>query len=106
MRKALTDSECLFAEFLREEERGNDDGEDDGDERDGGAEGWISDFGGEPVVGALRDHGEDDGSDDGGEEGPEDEGAEDEDAEGEEEESDLLPICLFAAILHGAVAPS
>ena len=64
----------------------------------------MGDACGEPVVGALGDDGEDDGSDDGGEERLEDDGAEDQDAEGEEEERDLSPGWVFSAFLH-AVAP-
>jgi len=58
-------SECLFAELLGEEICGYDDGEDDEDERDGGAGGLILDFGGEPVVGSPRDDCQYDGSKDG-----------------------------------------
>ncbi len=95
----------LSAQFSRKEDGGNDECEDDHDERDGGAEGWVFDFGAEPVIGALGDDGEDDGSDDADEEGLEHESAEDEDAKGEEEEGDLLPVCFRAAVGHQAIAP-
>jgi hypothetical protein len=92
--------ERLFAELLGEEECGDDNGEDDEDESNGGAERAVFNLGGHPVVRALGDDREDDGADDGGEEGVEEESAEDEDAEGEEEESDLLPGYSCAVIRH------
>jgi hypothetical protein len=94
--------ECLFAEFLREEECGDDDREDDQNKGDCGAEGAVFDLRGQPVIGALGDDGEDDGTDDGGEEWLEEESAEGEDAEGDEEEGDLFPGDCLAAVLHGA----
>jgi hypothetical protein len=97
--------ERLFAQLLGEEERGDDDGENDEDESDGGAEGAVCNSGGQPVIGALGDDREDDGRDDGGDEWLEEQSAEDEDAESEEEESDLLPGCSCAVIRHFAVAP-
>ena len=98
-------AEGLFADFLREEEGGDDDREGDDDECDGGAEGAVFDLCGEPVVGALRDDGEDDCEDNRGEEGFENQSAEDDDGEGDEEEGDLLPWCYIAALLHSVVAP-
>jgi len=71
-------AESLFAELLREEETGDDDGKDDENEGDGGAESAAANVPGEPVMGNLCDDGQDDGSDDSREEGLEDEGAEDE----------------------------
>jgi len=99
------DDDCgygLLAELLREEEAGDDDSEDDEDEGHGGAGVRVADFGGEPVVRALGDYGEDDGSDDSGEEGLEDEGAENEDGDGEEVEGGLLPrgLCCWRWLWH------
>jgi hypothetical protein len=97
--------EGLFTKLLREEEGGDDDGKDDCDECYCGAGGAIFDSGGEPVVGAPGDDGENDGPDDGGEEWAEDKSNEDEDADGEEEKGELPPWCFVAAVLHQVVAP-
>jgi hypothetical protein len=84
-------SEGLSAEFLSEEVAGDDDCEDDEDECDGGTGVGVTDFGGEPVIGALSDDCQGDSSDDGGEEWLEGKGAEDQSGEGEEEEGGVLP---------------
>jgi hypothetical protein len=101
-------AESVLAQLLREEEAGDDDGQDDEDKGDGGAESAVGYAGTEPVVGNFSDDGENDGSDDGGEEGLEDERAEDQNGDGEEEEGDLPPwgICaVYSAFLHVGSAP-
>ena len=97
--------ERLLTELLREEEGGDDDGKDDKDDCDCGADGAIFDSGCEPVEGTPGDDGEDDGPYDGGGEWAKDKSGEDEDADGEEEEGELLPWSFLAAVLHQIVAP-